>query len=103
MVARLACEMAEELFEAYARDNATYRRLRADGQVTEKAARKLFVERVAPKMLEEARQALTTMLGSDDTSHYVKEQIYEALCLDSDLRANRNVTAAQAVVPSHLH
>src|SRR5271170_3549696 len=103
MVATLACEMAEGLFEVYALENAVYRKLRADGQVTEKAARKFFVERIAPKLLEDARQTLAGMLGSEDTSQYVKDQIYEALCLDSDLRANRPVAADVATVPSRLH
>ena len=92
MVAKLAIDMAHELFEIYMRVNTIYRRMRADGQITEKAARMVFVSRVAPNMLEEARSALATMLALDDTAQCVKDEIYEALLLDSDLRANRMVT-----------
>ena len=104
LVAAVAIEMAQELFEVYVRDNGVYRKLRADGQVTEKAARRLFVERVAPRLLEDARAQLASMLGPDaPTCEYTKEQIYEALCLDSDLRANRFVAESQAVIPSTMH
>ncbi|HVX57593.1 MAG TPA: hypothetical protein VHA37_07735, partial [Candidatus Saccharimonadales bacterium] len=103
MVANVAIEMANEMFEVYALENAFYRKLRADGAIMEKQARLVFVERVAPRMLEDARQTLSSMLGTESTSDYVKEQIYEALCLDSDLRANRFVAADQASIPSVLH
>ena len=104
MVASVAIEMAQELFEVYARDNAVYRKLRADGQVTERAARTLFVEGVAPRLLEDARAQLASMLAADaPTCEYTKEQIYEALCLDSDLRANRFVAEDQAAIPTALH
>ena len=104
LVASVAIEMAQELFEVYARDNAVYRKLRADGQVTERAARTLFVDRVAPRLLEDARAQLASMLapGADTTEH-IKTQIYEALCLDSDLRANRFVAEDQAAIPSAMH
>ena len=104
LVAKVAIEMAEEYFEIYARTNGIYRKMRADGQVTERQARRVFVERVAPKLLEDARAQLASMLDANaPTCDYTKEQIYEALCLDSDLRANRQVAEAQAFVPSVLH
>ena len=105
MVANVAVEMANELFEVYMRENEVYGKMRAGGQVTEKAARKLFVERVAPKLLEDARQSLTACLSQPDdrVTPHMKQQIYEALVKDSDLRANRMVAASQAVVPKHLH
>lgn len=105
LVAKTAVEMANELFEVYALENAIYRRLRADGQVTEKQARRVFVDRVAPKLLEDARQALTTMLEQPDDRVPVslKNQIADALIADNELRANRVVAASQAVVPSILH
>jgi hypothetical protein len=105
MVAQVAQEMAQELFEIYARDNAVYRKLRADGQVTEKQAREVFVTRVCPKLYEDARQQLAGMLAEPDdvVSDHMKRQIHEALCLDNDLRANRQVAASVATVPASLH
>ena len=103
MVASVAIEMAEDLFEVYARDNAMYRKMRADGQVTEKAARRVFIDRVAPRLLEDARQTLISMLGLEDVHENLKSQIYEAILLDNDLRANRFVAENVAVTPSHLH
>lgn len=105
LVAEAAIEMANEAFELYAKDNGTYKALRAQGQVTERDARRFFVNRVAPKLLEDARQTLTSMLGMDDgtVSPGLKEEIYEALLLDNDLRAKRSVAADQASVPGYLH
>lgn len=99
LVAKTAIEMAEEMFEVYARENNIYKRLRAGGQVSEKHARNVFVARVAPKMYEDARQALASMLGRDDVTQYVKDEIYEALCLDNDLRANRTVARDMVTAP----
>lgn len=103
MVAAMAIEMAQAMWEVYAQDNVLYRKMRADGTVTEKAARRLFVERVAPRMLEEARGALVDLMTAPNTPQYSRDQIEEALILDSDLRANRFVAADQAIVPAHLH
>lgn len=95
LVAEQAVEMAQELFEVYARHNAMYHKLRAGGQVTEKQARQVFVERVAPRLLEDARQALTTCLTLDDEVMPVaqKNEIAEALILDNELRAKRIVAS----------
>lgn len=105
LVASVAVEMAEELFEVYAADNGVYRALRAQGQVTEKQARKVFVERVAPRMLEDARRTLTDMLSQPDdvVPARQKDEIAEALCKDTDLRANRFVAEASATIPGTLH
>ena len=105
LIVKTAIEMAHELFEVYAMENDFYRKMRANGEVTEKQARRVFVERVAPKLLEDARQQLTTMLGMADdvVSPYVKEEIYEALLKDNDLRANRMVDADHAAVPGWVH
>lgn len=93
LVAETAVEMANELFEVYAMENAIYRKLRADGQVTEKHARHIFVERMAPRLLEDARQALTQCLAQPDDVCPVsqKDQIAEALIADNDLRAKRMI------------
>jgi len=105
LVAEQAVAMAQELFEVYAQENSIYRALRAGGQVSAKQARLVFVERVAPKLLEEARQALTACLSQPDdmVSVSLKDQIAEALILDSPLRASRLVTADQATIPAYLH
>jgi hypothetical protein len=105
LVAETAIEMANEAFELYARENGIYKALRAQGQLNEKQARRFFVERVAPRMLEDARQTLTQMLGMDDNAvaPNVKETIYEALILDNDLRAKRHVAPDQAKGPFAFH
>lgn len=105
LVAKTAKEMANELFEVYARHNDTYRILRERGEVTEKQARKRFVNRVAPKLYEDARNTLVQMLGEPDdrVAPMMKEQIYEAILKDNPLRANRLVAKERAVVPKHLH
>jgi hypothetical protein len=105
MVAEVAVSMAEEYFETFAADNAFYRGIRAQGQITEKAARLVFVERVAPRLLEDARRALTDCLtlGDDVMPRKQKDEIAAALILDTDLRANRFVAEENATIPSVLH
>lgn len=105
MVAEVAVQMAEEYFETFAADNAFYRAIRAQGQITEKAARLVFVERVAPRLLEDARRALTDCLtlGDDVMPKKQKDEIADALCKDTDLRANRFVAEENATIPSYLH
>jgi hypothetical protein len=107
LVAEQAIEMANELFEAYARNNAMYHKLRAGGEVTEPQARRVFVERVAPRLLEDARQALTRCLALPDDQMPVaqKDEIAEALILDNDLRAKRIVAQNRVRAPkgTRLH
>jgi hypothetical protein len=61
----------------------------------------VFVERVAPRMLEDARQALTTLLTLPDDKMPVaqKDEIAEALILDNDLRAKRIVAQDRVTAP----
>ena len=101
LVAEQAVEMANEMFEVYARHNAMYHKLRAGGAVTEAQARRVFVERVAPRMLEDARQALTTLLALPDDKMPAaqKDEIAEALILDNDLRAKRIVAQDRITAP----
>lgn len=103
MVMETAVEMANELFEVYAHENSVYRALRANGQVTEKAARLVFMERMAPRLLEDARRILTDMLANPDLPKAQKDEIADALIKDTDLRANRFVAAENATIPSSLH
>jgi hypothetical protein len=77
----------------------------SDGEVTEKQAREVFVIRVMPKLYEDARQQLAACLTEPDdrVTASMKDTIYEALCLDNDLRANRMVAADRAFVPATMH
>jgi len=102
LVASVAIEMAQELFEEYARVNEIYAAMRAKGK-SEKALRKTFVKRVAPKFLEEARRALSNMLIQEHVSQMAKDEIYEALILDNEMRANRVVDHTKVEIPSLLH
>lgn len=105
LVAEVAIEMANELFDVYAKENDVYRAMRQRGEVTEKQARKTFVERVAPRLFEDARASLVACLAEPDdrVTPGMKETIYEALLLDNDLRGKRTVASDVATVPAHLH
>ena len=103
LVAETAIGLANEWFEVYASRNDFYKKMTADGRVSEKNAREFFVMRMAPKLYEDARAALTDMLIQPDTTQYVRDQIEEALILDNDMRANRLVATDRAKVPAHLH
>jgi hypothetical protein len=105
LVAEVAVEMAHELFEIYASDNTIYRALRANGEVSEKAARLVFVERVAPRLLQDARQTLAKMLSQPDdiVPTAQKDEIAEALVLDAPLMASRFVAEDQATIPVIFH
>lgn len=105
MVAECAVKMAEEFFEVFAANNDWYRALRAQGQLTEKEARLVFVARVAPTLLEDARRALTDCLslGDDVMPRAQKDEIADALVKDTDMRANRFVAEESATIPSVLH
>ena len=105
LVAETAVDIANELFEEYARVNAIYRGMREAGLTTEKAARRQFVLLVAPRKLEEARESLVSCLAEpeDRVTAHMKQQIYEALIADNDLRANRTVAASGARIPRRLH
>ena len=108
LVRKQAEAMANELFEIYARENRTYRMwLEAGG--TPAKARRVFVSRMAPKLYEDARLALTDVLAQPDEKVPVaiKNEIAEALIADHAHRGNRTVDAGLAntkrVVPKHLH
>lgn len=109
MVRDLAEKMANELFETYAQVDGYYSALKEaaskDGTMpaTEKRARKLFVARVAPRLFEEARRALTAVLASEDATDYMKQQVMDALIKDNMMRANRTVARSSVKVPKGLH
>jgi hypothetical protein len=103
MVIAQARSMAYELSEIWFREvTGLYPAMRT--QLTEKQARKLFVDRVAPKLYEEARQALTDLLAQPDerVPRAMKDEIAEALIMDNDLRANRVVAPSKATIPPEL-
>lgn len=101
LVLKTAKEMAETLFEAYAQDNVMYAQFRRHGW-TERRIRRVFVARVAPRLYEEARQTLAGILAGD-YPQLMKDEVYDALCKDNLLRANRTVAASAATVPVTLH
>ena len=103
MVAELAVEMAADVWEAFAQQNENYHMMRANGQITEKTARLVFLERTAPKFLEDARRVLTELLTQPDEKipPAAKRAIHEALILDNSFRANR-VNAESSVVARPL-
>ncbi len=105
MVVTTARSLANELFEIYMLQNDTYRAMRLNGAITEKKARRIFVNRVAPKFYEQAREALTDVLAQPDDKVpiSVKNEIAEALILDNALRGNRVVAKSRATLPPHLH
>jgi hypothetical protein len=105
MVLTTARSIANELFEVYARDNASYRAMRLNNAISEAKARRIFVNRVAPKLYEDARAALTDVLAQpdDQVPISVKNEIAEALILDNDLRGNRMVAKERARIPKGLH
>lgn len=105
LVGLVAVQMASEMYEVYARDNVVYKALRAGGEITERASRLVFIERVAPRLLEDARQALTDCLSRPDAEvpQAQKDDILEALLKDNDLRAKRLVAEDQATIPTRLH
>ncbi len=100
-VLAVATEMANVLFEDYARDNDLYRQFKANAG-SEAYARKVFVARVTPRLFEEARQALARLLASD-CPQSMKDEVFDALVKDNLMRANRTVAASAAVVPTYLH
>ena len=104
LIVKTAKEMAEELFEVFAGRNDVYAAINR-GDITKKQARRRFVNRMAPKLYEDARAALVACLARPDSEVTVgmKDEIAEALIADAPLRANRLVAKEQAVVPPHLH
>ena len=103
MVAETAVQMAEAAYEQYMTAyNDLYKAFRVN--LTEKQARRVFVMKIAPTLLEEARLALTDCLAQpgDVCSQRLKEEIVDALIKDVDFRANRSVAAANVRPVSEL-
>jgi len=105
VVAKTAIRMAHELYEVWARQNHIYKQLK---EATErgfkvKDPRRLFVKRVAPTLLQDARRAMAQTIAHPDTTEYMREQLAEALIKDAMLQANRFVEKERADVPSIVH
>lgn len=79
-VAHVAAEMAQEVFEYWAKDNEWYAR--------NKHLRSKIVTEVAKTLRPAAREALGEMLGRHDITEHVKAEIYEAIQLDRQLPDN---------------
>lgn len=104
LVAETAVKMADEYFDLYmAKDNALWKLFKET--LTPKQRRVAFVARVAPALLEPARLILTDMLTQPDdvVSQKLKDEIAEALILDTDFRANRTVAAQHSTLPGMMH
>lgn len=101
LVAETAVKLAYNVYEAWmGANNDLYRTMREN--LTGRQIETIFVARVAPQLLEEARLALTECLNQPDSEVPVsmKDEIAEALILDTDFRANRLKAAAH--MPSEL-
>ena len=88
LVAKTARELAESIYEDLAKDNAFYRR---------HPDQKAWVEAVHGSLLQQAREALASILNDPrpTISEERREQIAEALIMDASLRRtkdNRAVT-----------
>jgi hypothetical protein len=87
LVAKMARDMACEIYEDCARDNV-FRKLNPNMED--------FVERTYGSLLDQARQVLAAMLQRDDIGDLLKNQIYEALCLDEMFQRPANVVVPQS-------
>ena len=67
MVANLAVEMAQTVYEGLAKDNTFYKTW----------TRTAFVKECAPTLRAEAKQLLAGMLTRNDVSQYEKDKIFE--------------------------
>lgn len=104
LVAETAVQMTHECYEHHmSANNALYKAFREN--LSEKQARLAFVAKVAPTLLEDARQVLADCLSQPDSvvPKEQKDQIADALIKDTDLRANRFVDPGRATIPSRLH
>ena len=103
LVAETAVKLAYATYEAWmGANNELYRTMREN--LTNKQIETVFVAKVAPTLLEEARLALTDCLSEPDSvvPSAMKDQIAEALILDTDFRANR-LKAAEHMPSGLIH
>jgi len=105
LVAEVAIQIANEMWEVYARDNLVYKAMTAGHTIDENHARLAFIGAAAPRFLEDARRSLADCLSLPDDvmPRKQKDEILDALVKDTDLRANRHLADEVAIVPSRLH
>lgn len=77
LVAKTAEQMAEELYEELAKKN---------GFFAKHPVRQLWVNDTWPKLIDQARSLLVSMLGLPEVDQKTKDEIYDALLKDSPLR-----------------
>ena len=100
LVAETAVKLAYNVYEAWmGANNDLYRTMREN--LTNRRIETIFVAKIAPTLLEEARIALTECLSQPDSEVPVsmKDEIAEALILDNDLRAKRIVAQDRVTAP----
>ena len=83
LVANVAANMAQEVYEEAARDNKWYARHRD---------RKAFIRRLAPELVQDARNLLTDMLTRPSVLDHEKEIIIEALAMDQHVPRGAGTT-----------
>lgn len=104
LVYECACKMAEELYDMIMVSNDLYAHWKKscenEFQLFEsEPAQKRFVELIAPKLLEEARKTLATLLGQPSTPDAMKVEIHDALVKDYSLKRGRTVKKRLAFRP----
>lgn len=77
LVAKTAEQMAEEIYEELAKQNGFYMR---------HPVRQTWVDNTWPKLIDQARSLLASMLQLDEVEQKTKDEIYDALLKDSPLR-----------------
>ncbi len=89
-VADVAKEMAHLLYETMMGDNVWYSAWKAaNPNYNAKKLEAKFVEKNWPRMVGQARATLAGMLADKSYPETMKEEIFEALCLDSSLKLGR--------------
>lgn len=85
-----ARSMAEELYEVVMKNNAIYEHWKlCCPELTRDIARAMFVEMMYPKLLEQSRATLATLLATNAVDEDRKVVIYDALVQDEPLRQQR--------------
>ena len=86
IVADIAVEMAQAIYEEAARDNKWYK---------EHKDRTAFVRRVAPELLSHARETLTDMLLKPYVTDHEKEHIIQILAADQGVPRSKGLATTR--------
>lgn len=76
LIAHVAEELAQEIYEDFAKDNDWYKNNKDRANV---------VRMLAPELRDTARGILSHMLTRNDVSEHEKKEIYDALLMDKEL------------------